>query len=399
MEFKPTYLYIKTHNTTGLKYFGKTTSKDPYKYLGSGTLWIKHLNKYGDDISTEIYGYYTDKESCTKAAIDFSERNNIVESKEWANFRNEDGLSGGDTMSGRVSAKDAKTKKSVGAVYKDDPRWETGEIIHSRAGRCVVVDANNNQYSIEKDRYDENIHRNIRKNKVSAIDEEGNPVIIDSDLFYNGNYKGVCKDKLTVFDVTSNSYKQIDKSEYDRNIHLSPFTKKLVVKDKDGNTSKVSVDDPRYLSGELVAYTCGTVNVKDEDGNRFRVDVEDPRYLSGELVGCSAGRTVVKDKDGNRFMVDIDDPRFLNGELTGIMKGVKNVKLSNTLKKTSAAKDAKTGIPLGNVSSSDPRWETGEIVGINKGNIFINNGIVNKQIDKNLQIPEGWKLGKFKKQS
>lgn len=30
-EFLPTYLYIKTHNQTGLKYFGKTT-KDPFKY-------------------------------------------------------------------------------------------------------------------------------------------------------------------------------------------------------------------------------------------------------------------------------------------------------------------------------------------------------------------------------
>ena len=24
-QFKPTYLYVKTHNVTGLKYFGKTT--------------------------------------------------------------------------------------------------------------------------------------------------------------------------------------------------------------------------------------------------------------------------------------------------------------------------------------------------------------------------------------
>lgn len=36
------HLYIKTHNTTGLKYFGKTT-KDPYKYLGSGKHWRAHL--------------------------------------------------------------------------------------------------------------------------------------------------------------------------------------------------------------------------------------------------------------------------------------------------------------------------------------------------------------------
>ena len=28
----PTYLYIKEHSITGLKYFGKTTAKNPLKY-------------------------------------------------------------------------------------------------------------------------------------------------------------------------------------------------------------------------------------------------------------------------------------------------------------------------------------------------------------------------------
>ena len=94
--FKPTYLYVKTHNQTGLKYFGKTTRKNPYNYLGSGTHWTRHLNKYGADITTEIIGYYTDKEQCMKDAINFSEKNNIVESIEWANLRAET-LDGGDT--------------------------------------------------------------------------------------------------------------------------------------------------------------------------------------------------------------------------------------------------------------------------------------------------------------
>lgn len=35
-NFKPTYLYIKIHNDTGLKYFGKTCSKTPKQYKGSG---------------------------------------------------------------------------------------------------------------------------------------------------------------------------------------------------------------------------------------------------------------------------------------------------------------------------------------------------------------------------
>lgn len=84
-KFKPTYLYIKTHNKTGLKYFGKTISRDPVKYKGSGVYWRDHLNKYGNDVTTEIYGYFTDEETCRKAALEFSETNNIVESAIWAN--------------------------------------------------------------------------------------------------------------------------------------------------------------------------------------------------------------------------------------------------------------------------------------------------------------------------
>lgn len=93
--FKPTYLYIKTHNVTGLKYFGKTI-KDPLKYNGSGKYWCAHLKKHGYDITTEILGYYTNKEECMNAALEFSDKNKIVESSDWANMRIEM-LDGGDT--------------------------------------------------------------------------------------------------------------------------------------------------------------------------------------------------------------------------------------------------------------------------------------------------------------
>jgi len=93
---KPIYLYVKTHNKTGLKYFGKTIRENPYSYLGSGKVWRRHLKKYGNDISTEILDVYYDKEKCLKDAITFSNENNIVESKEWANLKIES-LDGGDT--------------------------------------------------------------------------------------------------------------------------------------------------------------------------------------------------------------------------------------------------------------------------------------------------------------
>lgn len=39
------YLYLKTHNKTGLKYLGKTVSVDPHLYQGSGTIWRRHIKK------------------------------------------------------------------------------------------------------------------------------------------------------------------------------------------------------------------------------------------------------------------------------------------------------------------------------------------------------------------
>jgi hypothetical protein len=92
--FKPTYLYIKTHNKTGLKYFGKTISKDPHKYQGSGTRWKNHIKTHGYDVSTEIVGYFIDEEECRQKAIEFGKENNIVESAEWANLK-EESLEGG----------------------------------------------------------------------------------------------------------------------------------------------------------------------------------------------------------------------------------------------------------------------------------------------------------------
>ena len=90
----PTFLYIKTHNITGLKYFGKTTKTDPHKYTGSGKYWKRHLKVHGNFYSTEIVATFNEVEECEKFALDFSNRHNIVESVEWANLQEENGITG-----------------------------------------------------------------------------------------------------------------------------------------------------------------------------------------------------------------------------------------------------------------------------------------------------------------
>jgi hypothetical protein len=80
-----TYLYIKEHNVTGLRYFGKTKS-DPSKYLGSGTYWKKHIAKHGKDIKTIWSKQFDDLVECEEFALAFSDLFDIVESNEWANL-------------------------------------------------------------------------------------------------------------------------------------------------------------------------------------------------------------------------------------------------------------------------------------------------------------------------
>ena len=94
-SFKPTYLYIKQHNKTGLKYFGKTVRPDPYRYKGSGKYWKNHLCVHGNDVTTVWVQLFTDPVLLTEYALTFSTKNNIVKSSDWANLKSEDGLSGG----------------------------------------------------------------------------------------------------------------------------------------------------------------------------------------------------------------------------------------------------------------------------------------------------------------
>jgi hypothetical protein len=91
----PTYLYIKQHSITGLKYLGKTTKKDPNKYNGSGKYWTPHRNKHGvEHIETLWYCLFTEEDELVKFALMVSALWDIVNSTEWANLITENGKDG-----------------------------------------------------------------------------------------------------------------------------------------------------------------------------------------------------------------------------------------------------------------------------------------------------------------
>lgn len=106
-------LYIKTHNKTGLKYFGKTIKKDIEKYTGSGKYWKNHIHAHGYDVTTEIYAQFEEEcDDLINTALYFSESNNIVNSKEWANLIPENGLGGFEACNNRQKH-----------LRKVDPEW------------------------------------------------------------------------------------------------------------------------------------------------------------------------------------------------------------------------------------------------------------------------------------
>ena len=88
------YLYKKTHNKTGLNYLGKTT-QDPFTYKGSGKRWGNHINKHGYDVTTEILRECQTNEEVKEWGLYYSALWNIVESRDWANLKEEYGDGGG----------------------------------------------------------------------------------------------------------------------------------------------------------------------------------------------------------------------------------------------------------------------------------------------------------------
>jgi hypothetical protein len=190
-------------------------------------------------------------------------------------------------------------------------------------------------------------------NMVITKDKHNNHHLVytDDPRYLSGELIAASKGLVNVYDLNGNGFKvDIDDPRIKTGELKYQTLGKVVVKDKDGNTFSVSVNDPRYLSGELQSINKNKVIVKDKDGNNISVLKDDPRYLSGELIHITRGKAVVKDKDNNKFQVGTDDPRYLSGELISIASGKVVVKDNDN--------------NTLQISVDDPRYLSGELVPI-----------------------------------
>ena len=196
VTFTPTWLYIKQHNKTGLKYFGKHVGCDPHKYKGSGTYWRHHLRVHGNDVTTIWSHLFNSKSELVNYAITFSHKNNITESNDWANLKPENGLDG--NPHGLILSESHKAKISAGSKGKLKGRIAPNRgIKHTARTRTKIGNA----------------HRGVQKSEISkqrmSKAKKGKPKtkvcrLIDRKVMDISNFNGWVN-KINAFQANADS--------------------------------------------------------------------------------------------------------------------------------------------------------------------------------------------------
>lgn len=219
-----------------------------------------------------------------------------------------------------------------------------------------------------------------------AIDNCGNRILvpINDPRLLTKELIHISTGNIIVKDNSGNKYVIKNNDERLQSGNFFGISKgKITVKDENGNILQVDVDDPRYKDGTYKSISHGMIAAKTKCGEIIYVCNDDPRFNVDELSYMNTNKVSVKDHNGETLQIDADDPRFLSGELVGVNKGKVTVKNSN-------------GVTF-QVDNNDPRFLSGELIHVSKGNIHITNGILTKQQDEKLTIPDGWWKGQHHK--
>jgi hypothetical protein len=109
--------------------------------MGSGKIWKRHLKKHNltqDDIKTEVVLETKDLTELITKGIELSRLYNIVESKDWANLREESG-DGGDTSKfidySDPKRHDPSHSKHLNAWLSDVTKEERKKVLQERISK------------------------------------------------------------------------------------------------------------------------------------------------------------------------------------------------------------------------------------------------------------------------
>ena len=220
------YLYVKTHNRTGLKYFGKTTRKDPFKYKGSGIRWRNHLAKHGNDVNTDIIASFEDHECAKEFAIKFSLDNNIVESSEWANLKIEELEGGWSHITNSIRRSNHEKIKGLRRTEEQRKRISDNHYDVSGANNPMYGKTHSEE-SIRKmqipksEEHKQNLRLSALKRsaegKLYCQSEDGRNRSRKQMLEYSANGNHPFNGTISVFNIETKRGERVSKDEYQNN--------------------------------------------------------------------------------------------------------------------------------------------------------------------------------------
>jgi hypothetical protein len=247
-KFIPTYLYVKTHNITGLKYFGKTTG-DPFKYRGSGIYWLRHLKEHGYDVRTDVIGYYTLQEECMSTATQFSKDNDIVHAvnennkKIWANQIIENGIDGGATGRTIYNSHSEESKEKMSVSRKGSIPWNKGKTGVTPGNKTPRSDENKQRLreaNLGKKQSQETIDKRIEKLKGHIVTEETRLKISAGHKGKKLSFDHIQKIKnRVVSNITKQKIKEARKKQTFSEETKKKLSGKVIVVDVNGDTKKI----------------------------------------------------------------------------------------------------------------------------------------------------------------
>ena len=106
------------------------------------------------------------------------------------------------------------------------------------------------------------------------------------------------------------------------------------VKDKYGNTYFCSIDDPRRKTGELFGCTKDMVVLRNKQTLKCKLVKKNKNIDFSKYEYIGTGFVIVKDDSNNILRVSINDPKYLSGELKFIQYGTRHTEeTKNKMKK------------------------------------------------------------------
>jgi hypothetical protein len=247
----------------------------------------------------------------------------------------------------------------------------------------LKVNARNNPRFYNGHNNDWKMHDNT--GKVAVVDGNGMTfqTTIDDERYISGELRGVSFGTKPGIELKTN-FRSNFRTD-DPRWHTGELISMKQGKShyKDNDGKSYFVDKATAKRLNLVSFSKKKVSVRDKEGNTFSTSIDDPRYISGELVGVTKNRIPVKDRLGNTHVVNVDDTRIKSGEFVQV-----NAEMV-------IAKDKQGNILR--VRKDDPRYTSGKLVGVSSEMKFYNNGTSNKCFFPGDEIPEGFVPGRLKK--